>query len=366
MILRPRSSTSGDLALGDLQSTSRPSIISTFRIPLASGITDQSTAEPCRGRPCRRTREAPRAQPSSPPVSFDTLRAIHHELFHDVCTWAGQVRTTQIDKRQYDDHTSRVQMFATPDTIEARADALFRSLTEQNFLAGSNRDGFAAGATAVFAELNAIHFARKCNGRTNRLLLSARAANAGHALAFDVITRERMIAVSVAADEDDPSDLRRMHPHHPRWATLLRRADRARESTSCCGLGTATTRREWPCPSTCLRVIAGGAPPVVCSLVASGTKAGGAAPSPYCGLQRARCVPGRGIPFGRARIAWQGGCRGQIEVVGMHSQSFVGRDPWTVLSGSPSGACGLGRAAVARKRRVLAMLATRGLEAAHA
>ena len=162
-----------------------------------------------------------------PPVSFDTLRAIHHELFHDVCTWAGQVRTTQIDKRQYDDHTSRVQMFATPDTIEARADALFRSLTEQNFLAGSNRDGFAAGA-AVFAELNAIHFARKGNGRTNRLLLSARAANAGHALAFDLITRERMIAVSVAADEDDPSGLRRMHPHHPRWATLRRRADRAR------------------------------------------------------------------------------------------------------------------------------------------
>ena len=124
-------------------------------------------------------------------------------------------------------HTTRAQMFATPDTIEARADALFRSLTEQNFLAGTNRDGFAAGA-AVFAELNAIHFARKGNGRTNRLLLSARAANAGHALAFDLITRERMIAVSVAADEDDPSGLRRMHPHHPRWATLRRRADRAR------------------------------------------------------------------------------------------------------------------------------------------
>ena len=50
----------------------------------------------------------------------------------------------------------------------------------------------------------------------------------------------------------------------------------------------------------------------------------------------------------------------------MHSSSFVGRDPWTVLSGSPSGACGLGRAAVGRKRWVLAMLATRGLEAARA
>ena len=229
MILRPRSSTSGDLALGDLQSTSRPSIISTFsnsRSPAVSptrALLSLAEADLAAARAKLLELNLP-----SPPVSFDTLRAIHHELFHDVYTWAGQVRTTQIDKRQYDDHTSRVQMFATPDTIEARADALFRSLTEQNFLAGTNRDGFAAGATAVFAELNAIHFARKGNGRTNRLLLSARAANAGHALAFDVITRERMIAVSVAADEDDPSGLRRMHPHHPRWATLRRRADRAR------------------------------------------------------------------------------------------------------------------------------------------
>jgi len=221
--LRSRSSTSGDL-----QSTSRPSIISTFsnsRSPAVSptrALLSLAEADLAAARAKLLELNLP-----SPPVSFDTLRAIHHELFHDVCTWAGQVRTTQIDKRQYDDHTSRVQMFATPDTIEARADALFRSLTEQNFLADTNRDGFTAGA-AVFAELNAIHFARKGNGRTNRLLLSARAANAGHALAFDVITRERMIAVSVAADEDDPSGLRRMHPHHPRWATLRRRADRAR------------------------------------------------------------------------------------------------------------------------------------------
>ena len=145
MILRPRSSTSGDLALGDLQSTSRPSIISTFsnsRSPAVSptrALLSLAEADLAAARAKLLELNLP-----SPPVSFDTLRAIHHELFHDVCTWAGQVRTTQIDKRQYDDHTSRVQMFATPDTIEARADARFRLLTEQNFLAGTNRDGFAA------------------------------------------------------------------------------------------------------------------------------------------------------------------------------------------------------------------------------
>ena len=206
-----------------------------------------------------------------PPFSFDTLKAIHHELFQDVYTWAGQARATQIGKREYDDPTSRVQMFAAPDTIEARANALFRSLTEQNFLAGTSRDGFAAGATAVFAELNAIHFAREGNGRTNRLLLSAMAADAGHTLAFDVITRERMIAVSVAAHEGDPSGVRRMFDEilDPRQVKAMRKAwifcatapcrgttctspppalgrttrafsSGARERTSCCGLGTAT------------------------------------------------------------------------------------------------------------------------------
>lgn len=169
-----------------------------------------------------------------PPFSFDTLKAIHHELFQDVYTWAGQARATQIGKREYDDPNSRVQMFAAPDTIEARANALFRSLAEQHFLAGTSRDGFAAGATAVFAELNAIYFAREGNGRTNRLLLSAMAANAGHTLAFDVITRERMIAVSVAAHEGDPSGVRRMFDEiiDPRQVNAMRKAvDFVRDST---------------------------------------------------------------------------------------------------------------------------------------
>ena len=170
-----------------------------------------------------------------PPFSFDTLKVIHHELFQDVYTWAGQARASPIGKREYDDPTSRVQMFAAPDTIEARADVLFRALEEQNFLTGTSQVDFAAGATAVFAELNAIHFAREGNGRANRLLLSAMAANAGHTLAFEVITRERMIAVSVAAHEGDPSGVRRMFDEilDPRQVAAMRKAiDFLRDSTA--------------------------------------------------------------------------------------------------------------------------------------
>ena len=70
-------------------------------------------------------------------------------------------------------------------------------------------------------------FAREGNGRTNRLLLSAMAANAGHTLAFDVITRERMIAVNVAARlRGDPSGVRRMFDEiiDPRQVAAMRKA----------------------------------------------------------------------------------------------------------------------------------------------
>ena len=128
MILRPDRVLQATWRLGRPAEYQPPvDNLDLFEFPLASGITDQSTAEPSEADLAAARAKLLELRLPSPPVSFDTLRAIHHELFHDVCTWAGQVRTTQIDKRQYDDHTSRVQMFATPDTIEARADALFRS-----------------------------------------------------------------------------------------------------------------------------------------------------------------------------------------------------------------------------------------------
>jgi cell filamentation protein len=185
------------------------------------GITDQALLSLAEGDLVAARAKLIELNLPRPPFSFDTLKAIHHELFQDVYTWAGQARATPIGKREYDDPASLVQMFAAPDTIEARANALFRALAEQNFLTGTSRDGFAAGATAVFAELN-------------RLLLSALAANAGHTLAFDVITRERMIAVSVAAHEGDPLGVQHMFDEilDPRQVAAMRKAiDFLRDST---------------------------------------------------------------------------------------------------------------------------------------
>ena len=161
-----------------------------------------------------------------PPFTFETLRSIHRELFQDIYSWAGEPRTVPLSKREFDDPASRIQSFARPDTIVPRADALFRTLDDQNFLAGRTRSRFSAGATYVLAELNAIHFAREGNGRSQRLLLTAIAEHAGHPIAFDIVTRERMVAISIAAHQGDTSGLRRMFDEilDPRQVEAMRKA----------------------------------------------------------------------------------------------------------------------------------------------
>ena len=161
-----------------------------------------------------------------PPFGFGTLQAMHHALFQDLYNWAGQPRTTVLAKREYDHPASPVQRFTAPEIVVAEAEPVFRRLANQAFLAGTTRAAFAQGAAETLASLNRIHPFREGNGRTQRLLIAALAQHAGHKVAFDVITRERMVAVSVAAHKGDPSGMRRMFDEilDPRQVGAMRTA----------------------------------------------------------------------------------------------------------------------------------------------
>ena len=145
-----------------------------------------------------------------PPFTYATLKRVHRDLFQDVYDWAGQQRTGSLRKAAHDGPSSPENLFAPPDAIAPRLDRLFGKLAADSNLTGLSRTAFAAGATEVLAEINSVHFAREGNGRAQRLLLTAIAANAGHSLAFDIITRERMVAVSIAAHGGDTGGMRRM------------------------------------------------------------------------------------------------------------------------------------------------------------
>lgn len=189
-------------------------------------ITDQSQLNQAEADLVAVREVALRGRLPRPPFGFSTLRAIHHELFQDVYDWAGQPRTTTLAKREHDHPASPVQRFAVPDAIAAEAEQVFEQLANQNFLAGTNRAAFAQGAAKTLAGLNRVHPFREGNGRTQRLLIEALARHAGHEAAFDVITRERMVAVSVAAHKGDPSGMRRMFDEilDPRQVGAMRKA----------------------------------------------------------------------------------------------------------------------------------------------
>ena len=103
---------------------------------------------------------------------------------------------------------------------------MFQRLANQDFLAKTTRAAFAEGAADTLVGLNRVHSFREGNGRTQRLLIAALAQHAGFQVAFDVITRERMIALSVAAHKGDASGMRRMFDEmlDPRQVGAMRTA----------------------------------------------------------------------------------------------------------------------------------------------
>lgn len=190
------------------------------------GITDPSRLSQAEADRVAVRELALRGRLPKPPFNFSTLQAIHRELFQDLYDWAGQPRTTVLAKREYDHPASPVQGFAAPGAIATEAGQTFQRLADRNFLARTSRAAFAQGATEALAGLNRVHPFREGNGRTQRLLIAALAQYAGHEVAFDFITRERMIAVSVAAHKGDPSGIRRMFDEtlDPRQVEAMRTA----------------------------------------------------------------------------------------------------------------------------------------------
>jgi len=161
-----------------------------------------------------------------PPFTFETLKAIHHTLFQDVYDWAGEVRQTPLGKSHFEARNSPVTWFAPPGAVEARAVGVFESLAQSDSLAGRDRAEFVTGASELLIAVNNLHPFREGNGRAQRILLSAVARHAGHELAFDVVTRERMVAISIAGSAGDLSAAYRLFDE----ITVSRRAEALRKA----------------------------------------------------------------------------------------------------------------------------------------
>ena len=140
---------------------------------------------------------------------FELVKAIHRHLFQDVYDWAGQIRTTSLTKLHHEGASARTT-FTPPGDIERAGRAVFATIERENGLRGLSPEALAAALPPGFSALNAVHPFREGNGRTQRLVWEHVARQAGHELVFEGISKERMVAASIAGEQGDLEPLRRM------------------------------------------------------------------------------------------------------------------------------------------------------------
>jgi cell filamentation protein len=136
------------------------------------------------------------------------LKAIHRHIFRDVFAWAGGFRTSLLGKAEYLGQPPT--WFTPPHLLEHEAEGIFEWLHRANLLRGLSRIDFARHAARLLAEINKLHPFREGNGRTQRLFVDAIAGQAGHEVHFDVVSRERMVQASIAANNSNLGMMNRM------------------------------------------------------------------------------------------------------------------------------------------------------------
>ena len=119
------------------------------------------------------------------------VQAIHYQLFQDVYDWAGQLRTINMGKGE--------SLFLPLEFFSNGIEYFERTLKEDHYLQGLNRDQFIERLAVNFDNLNVLHPFREGNGRTQRLFWSVIARDAGCDIQWSQISAQENIEASVQA-----------------------------------------------------------------------------------------------------------------------------------------------------------------------
>jgi cell filamentation protein len=150
-----------------------------------------------------------RANGVPPGDGFGLLKAIHQHLFQDIYDWAGQPRSTNLFKPEFEGSPFGTR-FLPPGQIEGEATRIFSDLAAEGQLRGLSKGDFTERLSDYFNRVNMLHAFREGNGRAQRILWQHIAQQAGFTLDFEGITSERMVAVSIAGGGGDLVPIRRM------------------------------------------------------------------------------------------------------------------------------------------------------------
>jgi cell filamentation protein len=126
-----------------------------------------------------------------PPYNLSYLQYLHHSLFREIYTWAGEIRTVDISKG--DTH------FCITSRIIPEAERLFSSLADHLWFEGLSREHLIRELASLYGDLNVIHPFRDGNGRAQRLLFEHIIINVGFEIDWAPITQEEWIQANIRA-----------------------------------------------------------------------------------------------------------------------------------------------------------------------
>jgi cell filamentation protein len=117
------------------------------------------------------------------------LQTIHKRIFEKVYPWAGELRQVNMSR-------AASYPFAMVQFMQGNLDKTFAKLASENYLKGLDADAFAGRAAYYLGELNTLHVFREGNGRTQREFIRELAAEAGHRINWNRVSREQMYEAS--------------------------------------------------------------------------------------------------------------------------------------------------------------------------
>lgn len=142
--------------------------------------------------------------PLNSAISFEVMKKIHKQLFGDIYTWAGEIRTINLEK----DSTK----FCEYRFIESEGARIFDELAAENLqeVAGDSKR-YIERIAYYCSELNALHPFREGNGRTLRTLISILVMNeSGQTIAWDRMDPQENIDACIYAYHRDNSKIEKM------------------------------------------------------------------------------------------------------------------------------------------------------------
>ena len=139
-----------------------------------------------------------RIEIEAPPFNLAYLRLLHRQLFCDVYSWAGELRSVDIAKG-----TTR---FCTASRIAPEAEKVMRTLDHLDIHTLSWPDALPL-LVECFGELNIVHPFREGNGRALRLFFEHFLVVNGMGVDWNRVQREEWVTACIAAVACDYSSL---------------------------------------------------------------------------------------------------------------------------------------------------------------